>query len=86
MAKKLIIFIGIIFFLGGMLCGCCIDDDGRNCINVYNTKPYVFDNVIIDTKVDYVYDRHEKFTVDENTIGVTIFFVNENEDEWKVKE
>ena len=43
----------------------------------------IFDDIGIEIKDGYFYDRHEKFTVDENTVAVTIFFVSENGDEWR---
>lgn len=49
-------------------------------IEVYNESNLVFDNVTIPIKRGYYYDRYEKITVDENTIGVTIYFTSD--DEW----
>lgn len=83
MAKKLIITAIIIFFLG-VSSGCCTSENDR--IEIWNKSKYIFDDINIQIKDGYFYDKHEKFMVDDNTIGVTIFFVNENGDEWKVKE
>lgn len=43
----------------------------------------IFDNININIKDGYYYDKHEKFTVDDNTIGVTIYFSNEDDDTWE---
>ena len=83
MFKKLFITVVIIFFLG-VLSGCSTREYDR--IVIYNKGCSVFDDVTVDIKDGHFYDRHEKFTVDEHTVAVTIFFVNENEDEWKLKE
>lgn len=55
-------------------------------IVVWNREDHQFDNIGIDAKDGYFYDRHEKFMVDDNTIAVTIYFVNEESDQWKRKE
>lgn len=31
------------------------------------------------------YNRHEKFKVDENTVAVTVYFTQEDNDEWETK-
>lgn len=41
-----------------------------------------FDNIRINIKDGYFYESHKKFTVDEDTIGVTIYFSTDKEDEW----
>lgn len=55
-------------------------------IEVYNKSDLVFDNVTIDIKEGYYYNKHEKFTVDENTVAVTIYFSKDNGSEWEDKE
>ena len=85
MFNKLFI-IAITIFLIAILSGCELNARKHDYIEVCNKWCFIFDDIVIDIKDGYFYDRHEKFTVDENTVAVTIFFVNENEDEWKVKE
>ena len=51
-------------------------------IEIWNKGNTIFDDIKIEIKDGYFYDRHEKFTVDKNTIGVTIYFTNEDGDSW----
>ena len=80
MTKNLFV-IAIIIFFSGVLNGCSTSEHDR--ITIYNKGCSIFDDITVDVKDGYFYDKHDKFTVDENTVAVTIFFVNENEDEWK---
>lgn len=73
MKKKLCVFV-IVCLICSCFTGC---QHHHDTIDVYNKSEWVFDNVNIKIKDGYFYDRHEKFTVDENTIGVTIYFTNE---------
>lgn len=57
-------------------------ENEHDYIEMYNKSEFVFDNIIIEIKDGYFYDSHEKFKVDENTIGVTIYFSTDAEDEW----
>lgn len=54
-------------------------------IEVYNKDTMIFDNITIDAKEGYFYDHHEKFTVDDDTVAVTIYFKNSESDEWDSK-
>lgn len=67
-----------------MLClgGC---QNKRDCVEIWNKDKLVFDDIIIDVKEGYFYKEHKKFTVDESTIGVTIYFLNSEEDTWDNK-
>lgn len=51
-------------------------------IEIYNKSDWTFDNIRIEIKDGYFYDNHEKFKVDEDTVGVTIYFSTDVEDEW----
>lgn len=62
------------------LTGC---DNNKDHITVWNKSDWIFDDVDIDMKDGYFYSRHEKFKVDENTVGVTIYFTNEKVDEFE---
>ena len=53
------------------LTGCKNEHD---TVTMYNRDAHAFDNIVIEIKDGYFYDRHEKFKVDENTIGLTIYF------------
>ena len=64
------------------LAGCQLKHD---TINIYNKSDLIFDNVTIETKDGYFNKSHEKFTVDENTIAVTIYFSKSEEDVWDDK-
>ena len=66
-----------------IICMCCAgcNDRAYDYINIYNKKQVTTDDINIKIKNGYFYDSHEKFTVDENTIGVTIYFSN-NDDDW----
>lgn len=75
MKKKLIMSLGLL-----CLCLCLTGCDNKHDVaDVYNKKNWVFDNIIIETEDGYFYDGHEKFIVDGNTVGVTIYFSTEEE-------
>ena len=79
MKKKLIILLSLLC-LCLCLTGC--NNNKHDIVEIYNKKNWIFDNIKINTKDSYFYDRHEKFTVDDNTIGVTIYFSTIEEDDW----
>ena len=79
--KKKILLILSIFCIMFCLVGC----EGQNehdHVEIWNKGDLIFDDIHIDIKKGYFYKNHEKFTVDENTIGVTIYFVTEEADTW----
>lgn len=63
-----------------MLTGC----GGRRAdyIEIYNQSNWIFDDIAIPLKEGYFYESHEKFTIDENTVGVTIYFSSDAEAGW----
>lgn len=75
MKRRILLFLLCLMCFG--LVGCTNENDR---IEVYNKSGFVFDDVTIKIKKGYYYDSYEKITVDENTIGVTIYFTNN--DEW----
>ena len=54
-----------------MLVGC---DNKNDCVTINNKSELIFDDVKIGTPSGYFYKSHEKFTVDNDTIAVTIYF------------
>ena len=76
----------ILFLILCLTCLCFVGCDEFNnqydVIEIYGRTDWKFDNTIIETKYGYFYDSHEKFTVDKNTIGVTIYFSTDEEDMW----
>ena len=64
-----------------MLTGC--DKRNADYVEIYNKSTTVFDDVGIRLKEGYFYENHEKFTVDENTLGITIYFSNDAEAGWE---
>lgn len=80
MKKKITLFLTVclicLCFTG---CGCQRAGDG---VNILNKSTTIFDDVCIEVKDGYFYDKYEKFTVDENTIGLTIYFSKEGEETW----
>jgi hypothetical protein len=64
-----------------MLTGC--GGHKADHINIYNTSNWIFDDINIPLKEGYFYESHEKFRVDENTVGITIYFSNEAEAGWE---
>lgn len=76
MKKKLIPLIAALL---ACLCltGCKNKSD---YVEIYNKSGWIFDDVNIEVKSGYFYKKHETFVVDENTIGLTIYF--SNDDEW----
>ena len=69
-----------VFALVAMLCAC---DRKNDYIQIFNRSSKVIDDVGIDILDGYFYDSHEKFIVDEHTIGVTVYFTRGNDAGWK---
>ena len=68
------------------MCSCLTGCNKKHdTVEIYNKTDWGFDNIVIDTKDGYFYKSHEKFTVDDNTIGVTIYFSTSEEDTWDNK-
>jgi len=65
--------------------GCSTFENENDKIEIYNKTIFSSDNINIDIKDGYFYDRHEKFTVDDNTIGVTIYFSGSEDSTWDSK-
>ena len=82
MKKKIIMILSIIC-IGLCLSSC--NENENDQIEIYNKDSAIFDNISIPIKQGYFYERHEKFTVDENRVGVTVYFSNSEEDEWDNK-
>ena len=79
MKKKIILFLSAVVYLS-CLTGCTTNI--HDCVRISGRSTTNADDVRIYTKEGYFYDSHEKFTVDEDTIGLTIYFSTENGDEW----
>ena len=77
MKKKMSLFL-IVCLIWLCFAGC---DNSNDMVDIHNKSSTVFDNIQIEIKDGYFYDKHEKFTVDENTIGITIYFSTED-DSW----
>lgn len=73
--KRKIAIILIVCLLCLCLTGCKHKHD---TVTMYNRSANSFDNIKIEVKDGYFYDRHEKFVVDENTIGLTIYFSSDD--------
>lgn len=81
MKKKLTLFLCLVstcIFLAGC-------QRKHDTIELYGKSDWIFDNVTIETKDGYFYESHEKFTVDENTIAVTIYFSTSEKNVWEDK-
>lgn len=78
MRKKILLFLMI-----GLMC-LCLTGCARqyDTVTIYNRTSTTFDNIVIPTKKGYFYDNHETFTVDEDTIGITIYFSTDSNDTW----
>ena len=57
-----------------VLAGCGREHDH---IQISNKNYFIFDDFHIPIEDGYFYDRHDKFKVDDNTVGVTIYFSKE---------
>lgn len=78
--KKIILLVLTICLICVCFTGC---ENTRDFVDIHNKTKYVFDNISIEVKDGYFYESHEKFTVDEDTIGVTIYFsIPDNDDSW----
>lgn len=64
-----------------LLCIICVIVVGcereHDHIQIFNKSYFIFDDFHIPIEDGYFYDRHEKFIVDENTVGVTVYFSKE---------
>lgn len=76
--KKRILTVLIICLMCFCFTGC---NNKSDYIDIHSKSDFIFDNIGIPIKPGYFYNNHEKFTVDENTIGVTIYFSTED-DSW----
>jgi hypothetical protein len=79
MTKKICLFLGLMY-LCSCLTGC---DNAHDYIDIHNKTAWTDDNIGVVVKEGYFYDSHEKFTVDEDTVGVTIYFSTKDADTWK---
>ena len=79
MKKKIMLFTTLISIC---LCFSACGKHGDN-IEIYNKSSTIFDNINIEIKEGYFYDRHEKFTVDDNTVAVTIYFTKSKDGNWE---
>lgn len=69
----------VILLLLCIICLCftgCVHDS--DTIEILYKSTAVFDNFRINIKEGYFYERHELFTVDEDTVAVTIYFSKED--------
>lgn len=78
MKKKIALFLIICLVC---LCFASCQNKG-DYVDIHYKKSVVFDNISFETPDGYFYDSHEKFRVDEDTIGITIYFSNEKDGEW----
>lgn len=72
-ALFLIVCLACLYFVGCQNQGDYVD--------IHNKNPTIYDNINIELPDGYFYESHEKFRVDENTVGVTIYFSRED-DKW----
>lgn len=79
--KKTLIVSLFLIFLG--LTGC---KNAHDTIIVNNKSELILDDIMIYTPDGYFYENHEKFVVDENKIGLTIYFVTDGNEGWDGKE
>lgn len=80
MKKKILLLLNIICII---LCiSGCQGQNEHDHVSIWNRGDLVFDDIEIDVKEGYFYKQHEKFTVDKNTIGITIYFCTDEVDTW----
>lgn len=72
MRKLLLVPIILLTFI--ITVGC---ENKHDIVEIYNKSGWIFDDIQIEIMDGFFYDRHEKFTVDENRIAVTIYFSKE---------
>lgn len=63
-----------------MLAGC--GEKQHDTVEIYNKSSLTEDNIFIEIKDGYFYERHENFTVDDNTVAVVIYFSNSEDASW----
>ena len=71
--KKLLLIIPLLC----LIVGC---ENKNDYVEIWNKSDWVFDDICIEIKDGYFIDDYKKFTVDENTIGITLYF--KNNDTW----
>lgn len=81
MKKKIALLLNTILICG-CLAGCGATSNKHDVVCIYNKDAMVFDDITLTTPYGYFYKEHEKFTVDDNTIAVTIYFSSSEEDSW----
>ena len=82
MKRKIILILCVAaMMLTGCVTGCA--EHTADQVEIYNKSSTAFDNINIPLKEGYFYVKHEKFTVDENTLGITIYFSNDAEAGWE---
>lgn len=54
-------------------------------VDIHNQSPTIFDNIRISVKDGYFYEKHEKSTIDDDTIALTIYFsdLDSTDDGWE---
>ena len=75
--KKLLLIIPLLC----LIVGC---ENKNDYVEIWNKSDWVFDDICIEIKDGYFIDDYKKFTVDENTIGITLYF--KNNDKWGEEE
>jgi hypothetical protein len=78
MKKILLLVLALLSCLSLSAC-----DSDYDTIEIYNENEAPWDNVYIETPLGYFYDKHEKCTVDNDTVAVIIYFKTQDaSDEW----
>lgn len=70
------------------LCAClCFAgcDNSGDYISVHNRTTWVYDDIGIEIKEGYFYSKHEKFTVDDDTVAVMVYFTKTEDAGWDNK-
>lgn len=72
MKKKIILLLSVI------LCVLCLTGC-RDYISMHSSKA---DDLTIYSKDGYYYDHYEKYTIDEDTVAITVYFKQIPDSDW----
>lgn len=82
MKRKFLLFLTVCLMCL-IFAGC---ERNHDMVCVYNRDELVYDDINIELPDGYFYENHEKFKVDEKTVGITIYFSKEEDAGWDYKE
>jgi hypothetical protein len=78
----------LLLLISSLLVCLCLSacDNDYDHIDIYNKSGSFWDDVSIDLPEGYFYDKHEKYTIDDDTVAVIIYFnAQDKDDGWNTQ-